>query len=150
MTKNNKSMQDLNKKSKKKVNLDKSLPIVLVNIFKEGDIFTKLSFLIMGFSNIVRGQIIKGILFLATQLSFIYFMLMNEGGLFRLKGLTTLTAPNACSPKIFPTTIVSEITSKNCMTTVTAPVNSNERNCLLQKVFLIMHSSQIKYFVLLQ
>ena len=90
MTKNNKSMQDLNKKSNKKVNLNKSLPVVLVNIFKEGDIFTKLSFLIMGFSNMVRGQIIKGCIFLATQIAFIYFLIMDGGGLFRLKGLTTL------------------------------------------------------------
>lgn len=89
MTKKEKKLKNMDS-SNSKVNLNKSLPRVLVDIFKQGDIFTKLSFLIMGFSNIVRGQVIKGCIFLLSQISFIYFMFMNNGGLFRLKGLTTL------------------------------------------------------------
>lgn len=89
MTKKEKKLKNMDS-TKSKVNLNKSLPRVLVDIFKQGDIFTKLSFLIMGFSNIVRGQVIKGCIFLVSQISFIYFMFMNGGGLFRLKGLTTL------------------------------------------------------------
>ena len=90
MTNKKKKMKNAGFSSKPEVNLNKSLPRVLVDIFKHGDIFTKLSFLIMGFSNIVRGQIIKGCIFLTTQISFLYFMLKNKGGLFTLKGLTTL------------------------------------------------------------
>lgn len=89
MTKKEKNLKNMDS-TKSEVNLNKSLPRVLVDIFKQGDIFTKLSFLIMGFSNIVRGQIIKGCIFLLGQISFIYFMFMNGGGLFRLKGLITL------------------------------------------------------------
>ena len=89
MTKKEKNLKNMNS-TKSTVNLNKSLPRVLVDIFKQGDIFTKLSFLIMGFSNIVRGHIIKGCIFLLGQISFIYFMLMDNGGLFRLKGLITL------------------------------------------------------------
>lgn len=101
MTKKKKSVQQQAFDNKKSVNLNKSLPKVLVDIFKQGDIFTKLSFLIMGFSNIVRGQIIKGLVFLAAQISFIYYMLMNKGGLFRLKGLTTLGELDSVEPTGF-------------------------------------------------
>jgi len=89
LTKKKKSTQD-NLTTKNVVNLNRSLPKVLVDIFIQGDIFTKLSFLIMGFSNMVRGQIIKGCIFLATEIAFIYFLLIDKGGLFMLKGLTTL------------------------------------------------------------
>ncbi|HEX3076529.1 MAG TPA: sugar ABC transporter permease, partial [Lachnospiraceae bacterium] len=44
--------------------------------FKEGDIFTKLSFFIMGLSNLVRGQIVKGLIFLSMELGFIFYMIM--------------------------------------------------------------------------
>lgn len=48
---------------------------VIANSWKKGDIFTRLSFLIMGLSNLARKQIIKGILFLSTQLGFIFYMM---------------------------------------------------------------------------
>lgn len=50
----------------------------LVTIFAEGDIFTKLSYLIWGLSNIVRGQIVKGCLYLGMEAAFIYYM-VNSG-----------------------------------------------------------------------
>lgn len=56
--------------------------------FKEGDIFTKLSFLIMGLSNLVRGQIIKGLIFLSMELGFIFYMVM--AGVAALAGLQNL------------------------------------------------------------
>lgn len=59
-----------------------------VLIFKKGDILTKLSFLIMGLSNLLRGQIIKGFLFLSVELAYIYYMLTI--GLNSLAGLKTL------------------------------------------------------------
>lgn len=43
--------------------------------FVKGDVFVKLSYLIFGVSNMVRGQIIKGLLFLASEVAYICFML---------------------------------------------------------------------------
>jgi arabinogalactan oligomer/maltooligosaccharide transport system permease protein len=43
--------------------------------FVKGDIFVKLSYLIFGVSNMVRGQIIKGLLFLIGEAAYICFML---------------------------------------------------------------------------
>lgn len=42
-----------------------------------GDIFTKLSYIIMGLSNIVRGQVIKGLIFLVCEGGFITFMTLT-------------------------------------------------------------------------
>ena len=42
--------------------------------FIKGDWATKLSYLIMGFGNIVRGQIVKGCIFLATEVLYILFL----------------------------------------------------------------------------
>lgn len=46
-----------------------------VTRFIKGDFAVKLSYLIFGFGNIVKGQIIKGLLFLATEVAYIYFMI---------------------------------------------------------------------------
>ena len=43
--------------------------------FIKGDWATKISYLIMGFGNIVRGQIVKGLIFLGTEVAFIFFMI---------------------------------------------------------------------------
>ena len=37
-----------------------------ITIFVEGDIFTKLSFVVWGLANMVRGQIVKGAIYLST------------------------------------------------------------------------------------
>lgn len=42
-----------------------------------GSIGTKLSYLIMGAGNILRGQIIKGLIFLATECAYIWFMVTS-------------------------------------------------------------------------
>ena len=44
--------------------------------FVKGDWATKFSYIIMGFGNIVKGQIAKGLLFLATEVAFIWFMIV--------------------------------------------------------------------------
>ena len=44
------------------------------NAMKKGDIFTRMSLLVMGAGNIARGQVIKGLLFLAMEVAFIYYM----------------------------------------------------------------------------
>lgn len=43
-------------------------------IWKEGDLLTRLSFLIMGLGNLLRKQIIKGFLFLGAELGFLFYM----------------------------------------------------------------------------
>lgn len=46
----------------------------IFRIFKNGDFRTRLSYLIMGFGNISRGQIVKGLLYFALEPLFIYFI----------------------------------------------------------------------------
>ncbi|MCH5300441.1 MAG: sugar ABC transporter permease [Ruminococcus sp.] len=46
-----------------------------VTRFIKGDFAVKLSYLIFGFGNIMKGQIIKGLLFLATEVAYIYFII---------------------------------------------------------------------------
>lgn len=60
----------------------------LVSIFLKGDIFSKLSFLIWGLSNMVRGQIIKGLLFLVMEISYIAYMVPS--GFRFLRGIISL------------------------------------------------------------
>ncbi len=43
--------------------------------FVKGDIFVKLSYLVFGVSNMVRGQIIKGLIFLFSEVAYILFMI---------------------------------------------------------------------------
>lgn len=63
----------------------------LVSIFREGDIFSKLSFLICGLSNIVRGQIAKGLMFLSLECAYIIYMVrIGVGYLQKMVTLGTL------------------------------------------------------------
>ena len=45
--------------------------------FRDGDWKTRVSFLIMGFGNIARGQILRGLLFLAMEVVFIVYMIFG-------------------------------------------------------------------------
>lgn len=56
--------------------------------FKEGDYKTRLSYIVMGFSNLVRGQIIKGLLYLFCETAFVLYMITSGGA--ALKGLISL------------------------------------------------------------
>ena len=56
--------------------------------FTSGDWKTKLSYLIMGFGPLMRGQIVKGLLFLGAQIAFIAYMI-GFGGKY-LSKITTL------------------------------------------------------------
>ncbi len=47
----------------------------LTNAMKNGDLFTRLSFFVMGLGNVARKQIIKGLIFLMIELGYIYFMI---------------------------------------------------------------------------
>lgn len=50
-------------------------PYTFTRALIKGDIFTKLSLVIMGFGNIVRKQFAKGLVFLAVEAAFIYYMI---------------------------------------------------------------------------
>ncbi len=63
-------------KGKKKVN-EFATPYTLGNAVKKGGLITKLSMLFMGAGNIAHGQIIKGLLFLAIEISYILFMVKS-------------------------------------------------------------------------
>lgn len=49
----------------------------LISAFVQGDIFSKLSFLIWGLSNIARGQIVKGLIYLALEIAYILYMIQK-------------------------------------------------------------------------
>ena len=51
----------------------------IVRTFKDGDFKTKLSFLIMGFGSLTRGQILRGLLFLIFEVVFIVYMITAGG-----------------------------------------------------------------------
>lgn len=54
-------------------------PYCFTNAVKKGDIFTRLSILVMGLGNLVRGQIVKGLSFLVIETAYIVFMIMIGG-----------------------------------------------------------------------
>ena len=51
----------------------------IVDTFIHGDWKTKTSFFIMGFGNLARGQILRGLLFLLFEIVFIWFMITSGG-----------------------------------------------------------------------
>lgn len=63
-------------KKEKKPKVNKSdIVIPIREALAVGDLFTKLSGLIMGLGNIVRKQFIQGVLFLIAEVSYIFFMI---------------------------------------------------------------------------
>ncbi|MCR5676803.1 MAG: sugar ABC transporter permease [Agathobacter sp.] len=62
--------------------------ITFIKAFREGDIFSKISYLIWGLSNMVRGQIVKGLAFLAIEITYIIFMITS--GVNHIANLLTL------------------------------------------------------------
>ena len=65
----------------------------IVTTFIQGDWKTKLSYLFMGFGNIARGQILRGILFLLFEVVFILFMVFYGGYYLRMLGSLGLQGP---------------------------------------------------------
>ena len=51
----------------------------LISVFKNGSNATRLSFLVMGFGQILRGQIAKGAVYLLTELVFLSYMIFFGG-----------------------------------------------------------------------
>lgn len=64
--------------------------IDLVNTFKHGDWKTRVSYLIMGFGSMARGQVLRGILFLIFEAVFITFMCLPQGGGYWLSMMPSL------------------------------------------------------------
>ena len=62
----------------------------IVLTFKNGDWKTRISYVIMGFGNITRGQVLRGLLFLIFEGVFIFFMVKPTGGLYWLSMLPSL------------------------------------------------------------
>ena len=63
-------------KKPKKVS-DFATPYTVTNAITKGGLFTKLTMLVMGLGNIAHKQIIKGLLFLAIEVAYIFFMATN-------------------------------------------------------------------------
>ena len=57
-------------------------------IFRRGDFFTKLSFLVFGAANIAHKQLVKGLAFLAIEAAYVYYM--ATGGVQNIVNLSTL------------------------------------------------------------
>ena len=68
----------------------------LVTTFIHGDWKTKISYFVMGFGNITRGQVLRGLLFLLLEIVFIFYMVIPRGGGYWLSMLPSLgkVAPN--------------------------------------------------------
>ena len=62
---------------KKRVN-EFPTPYTCANAIRKGGLETKLSMVLMGFGNIVHGQIIKGLLYLAVEVAYVVFMVMRS------------------------------------------------------------------------
>ena len=75
----------MNKKTKKRFSLQQS---VIYQTVKEGDIWAKLSMVIMGLANLKRKQFFKGLLFLFLEAAFIMYMVQT--GVEAFKGMITL------------------------------------------------------------
>ena len=65
---------------------DFSTPYSCRNAIKKGGIETKLSMVLMGFGNIVHGQMVKGLLYLAMEAAYIVFMVMYGFGFIGMLG----------------------------------------------------------------
>ena len=91
--------------------------------FIHGDWKTKLSFLVMGFGNLARGQILRGILFLLFEVVFIGYMILTGG--YWLSMLPSLG-------KVGPTKVYDEI-----LDVETTKYNDNSFKILLYGVLTI-------------
>ena len=73
----------------------------IINTFITGDFKTKISFLVMGFGSITRGQILRGLLFLIFEIIFIVYMYVaGFHWLSKLPTLGTQTPGTVYDPKL--------------------------------------------------
>ena len=62
----------------------------LLGALRDGGPLVWLSCLILGFGNLMAGQIIKGLLLMMIEVAFVVFLLLPEGGIYYLKMLPSL------------------------------------------------------------
>ena len=77
--------------TKKGKNKEFSTPYTVINAVTKGNIVTKLSMVIMGLGNIAHKQIGKGIMFLAVEAAYIWYMI--QSGIYNFDTYNSLT-PN--------------------------------------------------------
>ena len=70
-----------NKKSKTKKIRRSDYPYTVAQAVANGDIATRISFLILGFGSIVRKQFVKGFSYLVLEVLFIWFMIKHGASL---------------------------------------------------------------------
>lgn len=63
-------------------------PYTCAAALRQGGPATRLSALVMGLGNMANGQILKGLLFLAVEVAYIFFMIRT--GIYNLSMLVTL------------------------------------------------------------
>ncbi|MCH5303281.1 MAG: sugar ABC transporter permease [Ruminococcus sp.] len=74
--------------------------------FVKGDFAVKLSYLIFGFANMVKGQLIKGLLFLITEVAYILFMIyFGWGYMAKFGTLGTVKATTTMDEMGFPVNV---------------------------------------------
>ena len=61
--------------------------------FRDGDWKTRISYVIMGFGNIARGQVLRGLLFLLMEAVFIFYMVTSGGYWISMLGSLGLVGP---------------------------------------------------------
>lgn len=76
--------------------------------FTEGDWKAKVSFLIMGFGQLMHKQILRGVLFLAVEILFIYYMIAFGGGYISKIGSLGTTASYVDKSGIVPVTVYGD------------------------------------------
>ena len=81
----------------------------IILTFKNGDWKTRISYVIMGFGNITRGQILRGLLFLLFEGVFLFFMFKPTGGLYWMSMLPSLgkEGPGKAYDPIFDTYVTT-------------------------------------------
>lgn len=68
---------DMEKRKKKVKASDYAAPYTIRSAAQKGNFATRLSFVIMGAGNMIHGQIVKGLIYLALEISFILFMIRS-------------------------------------------------------------------------
>lgn len=61
--------------TKKKKVKEFQTPYTVTNAVKKGDLFTRISLLIMGFGNLAHKQIVKGLMFLGIEVGYLWYMI---------------------------------------------------------------------------
>lgn len=74
--------------TKKKKVKEFQTPYTVTNAVKKGNAITRISMLIMGFGNIAHKQIVKGLMFLAIEIGYLWYMISN--GFYSLSMLPSL------------------------------------------------------------